>query len=404
MACPEERSRLLASLAELRGFLTLTELGHGIPTLAAPAPGDPIDRLFGNGADRSRDEGPGSKLDQLMGLRTEVAARCLEALSEAAIVEVAGDAGIPAEHLSRVRENLVAALANPGAERARTLASILDVLELKDLVSPLRTQGLWPGDPTDPHVRDYLEVLAETVAQHARLAFWTAARWVRQPSRLVLLMALEGLAEAIERFDPKRGFRLTTYASPWIRQRVQREHHGSATPLRAPVHLREQLVKVRGHAMRIVVREGRTPLLAELLRVQPGVTWSEQLPRALTIPSDVWDVLRPDGEPEVEHLFADDHITPARAALRRTLTEMIERFPFKDRARDIMWRRFGLGAQAAEETLESIGEDHDVSRERIRQVESMTLKQLAKFLRRELGPLRGSGEAEHQPAQDGVAE
>ena len=386
-----EQSALLASLAAIRGFVTSSELARTSPAELVQTEDDPFERLCQRSANRSLDEGAGTKLDLLTKLRVEVIARCLAGLAEADRESVAHEMKIPVEELSRVQASVAAALTLPDTERDDTLAREIYALDVADLVGPLRERGLWPGNPTALHVREYLQALADTVAQHSRLAFWVATRWVRQPSRRIRLAALDGLAEAIERFDPKRGFRLTTYAEAWIRQRVQRAFWSSVMPVRMPVHLLDQFTKVRRQAMRIAVREERSPTLAEVVKSLPdGAVPSEQaLSVALSQLGDVWEIHRPDGEPEFQHLFDEQHVTRAHAELRRGLMAMVDAIPFKERTRDVLWRRFGLeAAGAAEETLVEIGESYGITRERIRQVERDGLDQLARMLGGRLASLR----------------
>lgn len=386
-----EQSALLASLAAIRGFVTSSELAHTSPAEFVQTANDPLDRLYQCSAERSLDEGTGTKLELLTKLRVEVIARCVAGLSEADLEWVAQRMKISVEDLAFVRASVATALTLPNAERSDAISGCIDILDEADLVGKLRERRLWPGDPMAPYVREYLQVLADTVALHSRLAFWVAARWVRQPSRRLQLAALDGLAEAVERFDPKRGCRLSTYAPPWIRQRVQRALRRSEMPVRIPEHLVDQFTKIRRQSMQIVVREGRTPTLAEVIESLPdGAVPSEQaLPVALSLLGDVWEVRRPDGEQEFQHLFDEQHVTRARTELRRVLMAMVMGISFKERTRDVLWRRFGLAAaDATEETLEAIGESYGITRERIRQVERNGLDQLARMLGERIARLR----------------
>lgn len=388
MSTSDERSRLLGSLAEIRGFVTRVELEHASPAPRVQLADDPFKRLAGRSGDRSRDAGAGTTLDRLLTLRVEVIARCLVGLSAEIVQVVARDAKQPTEELEQLRTRMAAALARP-EERAAALAVIRDTADIAGLVGPLHQHGAWPGDPTCPLVRTYRESLAEAVAQNSRLAFWGAARWIRDPPRIVLLLALDGLAQAIERFDERRGFRLATYATTWIRQRVQRGHWNAVVAIRVPVHLREKLVRLRHRAQTVVVRQGRTPELGELLSPRPDEAPSSDLAAFLNAPSNVWDIPGADNESEFDRLFEDDHLTPARMELRRHLTELLRGVTFKqDRSREILARRYGLDTDDDGETLETIGEAFGLTRERIRQLENMALKQLARALASQLAALR----------------
>jgi RNA polymerase sigma factor (sigma-70 family) len=388
MSTSDERSRLLGSLAEIRGFVTHVELEHASPAPHAQLPDDPFERLAERSGNRSRDAGAGTALDRLLTLRVETVARCLVGLSAELLQVVARDAKQPIEDLGQLQTRMAAALAHPD-ERAAALAVIRDTADIAGLVGPLHQHGAWPGDPTCPLVRAYREVLAEAVAQHSRLAFWGAARWIRDPPRIVLLLALDGLAEAIERFDERRGFRLATYATSWIRQRVQRGHWTAVMAIRVPIHLREKLVRLRHRAQTVVVREGRTPDLGELLSPRPDEAPSSDLAAFLNAPTNVWDIPGANNESELDRLFADDHLTPARAELRRHLTELLRGVTFKqDRYREILARRYGLDTDDDGETLETIGEAFGLTRERIRQLENLALKRLAGALGSKLAALR----------------
>ncbi len=400
MPISDEGSRLFASLAAIRGFVTRSELEHSSLTPHKPLPNDPFERLAERSGDRSLDDGAGSALGRLLMLRVEVASRCMVGLSEALLQKVAHDAVVPAERLVQLQMRMAAALQRPADALAAEFVAIGETEDIAGLVGSLRQSGVWPGDPASPHVREYLGALADAVAQHSRLAFWAAGRWIQNPPRLVLLLALDGLAEGIERFDEKRGTRLTTYATSWIRQRVQRGYWSSIASIRQPVHLQEKLVKIRRMALFSVVQEGRSLPLTELMqRLTDEAPLPLEMAELLTTPRDVWDIRRSDGESEFDHLFADKHITPAHTELRRHLTQLVQDVTFKnDRAREILARRYPLNARVAGETLEAIGEAFGLTRERIRQIESSALDILARALSSRLAGLRRGRGAEHEPA------
>ena len=388
MSTSDERSLLLGSLAEIRGFVTRVELEHGSPAPRVQLADDPFERLSYRSGDRSRDAGAGSALDRLLTLRVEVVAHCLVGLSAELVQAVAREAKQTAEDLEQLQTRMAAALARP-EERAAALAVIRNTAEIAGLVGPLQQHGTWPGEPTCPLVRTYREALAEVVAQNSRLAFWGAARLIRDPPRVVLLLALDGLAQAIERFDERRGLRLATYATSWIRQRVQRGHWNAVVPIRVPEHLRQKLVQLRHRAQTVVVREGRTPEISELLSPRPDGTPASDFVAFLNAASNVWDTPGADNESEFDRLFVDGDLTPARMELRRHLTGLLLGVTFKqDRSREILARRYGLDTESNGETLETIGEAFGLTRERIRQLENMALKQLARALTSQLAALR----------------
>jgi RNA polymerase primary sigma factor len=192
-----------------------------------------------------------------------------------------------------------------------------------------------------------------------------------------------GLMKGVERFDPNRGTKFSTYGAWWIKQAVRRALANQSKTIRLPVHLVDKLAKMRRIAVQLFDELGREPTDEELAK-EIGVTAQRvaQLRRISMRPTSLNAMVGDEADAELGDLIADETaVMPGRDLESRNLLKELRSVLhiLDERERAILSLRFPLSDETPP-TLEQIGKRFKVTRERIRQIQNVALKKLRKAL------------------------
>lgn len=204
-----------------------------------------------------------------------------------------------------------------------------------------------------------------------------------------------GLMKAVERFDPHRGVKLSTYAAWWIKQSIKRALANQSKTIRLPVHVVDKLSRIRKVAMKMADVLGREPTDDELSE-EMGIPRHKisQLKTVSLRPSSLDAPVGDDDRAAFGDIVADESaLDPSEMlrdkALRKDVLEIIEELDERERA--ILVARFGLDGEKPL-TLEVIGKKFKVTRERIRQIQNLALRKIRAMLQQQDIPTRHSDE------------
>jgi RNA polymerase primary sigma factor len=192
-----------------------------------------------------------------------------------------------------------------------------------------------------------------------------------------------GLMKAVERFDPAKGGKLSTYGSWWIKQSIKRALANQSKTIRLPVHLVDKISKMRRTAMRLQEELGREPTDDELGE-ELGITASRvtQMRMAAIRPASLDAPIGDEDSNNFAEVVQDESAdTPYEQLEEKTVTRMLQEMvkTLDPREATILRARFGLDG-GSQKTLEEVGQKFGVTRERVRQIQNIALRKLRKMI------------------------
>ena len=219
----------------------------------------------------------------------------------------------------------------------------------------------------------FAELRKELLCTNVRLVA-TEARKFSRGSFLqysdIFQAGFEGLYRALDRYDPYLGYEFSTYATSWVRQAITRTIGNEERTIRIPIHALEALGKMEASGEDLFWRLGHTPLAAEVAEdAGLAVEQVENLGRAAEVVSQLSDEIL-EGLEDPEDALGEVESTVANAAVREILRNALT-----ERERGVIERRFGFGDNEPQ-TLEEVGQEFGVTRERIRQIQAKALRKI----------------------------
>ncbi|MFM8697100.1 MAG: RNA polymerase sigma factor RpoD [Phycisphaerales bacterium] len=270
-----------------------------------------------------------------------------------------------------------------------------DVQVMRDEIDGLRSMVLEGADDLDRRVRrieraflEYEQAKRDLSGGNLRLVVSIAKKYRNRglPFLDIIQEGNTGLMRAVDKYEYKRGYKFSTYATWWIRQAITRAIADHARTIRVPVHMIETMSKLRTIQKHLLQELGREPTVEEIaLRAKMPI---EETRRVMKVSRHPISLDRPVGESEDSHFgdFIEDerqaspHESATSELLRQRINDVLRTLTYRER--EILKLRYGIG-DGYTYTLEEVGRIFKVTRERVRQVENKAIRKLQHPVRRQ---------------------